>query len=114
MYWDNHWSPICTVGFSDNNYGAALFCKKLGYQSGKIIKSSALSKEYPVDAFQIGKCMTGDRLENCNGGGNEYMMTDGCRVNSTVQMRIDCEGGENERMSSSCKGTSYENETSLQ
>ena len=90
-----------------------MFCKKLGYQSGKIIKSSAVLKEYPVDAFQIGKCITGDRLENCTGGGNEYMMTDRCRQNSTVQMRISCEGGENEKMNSSCKGTLYENETSL-
>ena len=114
LYWDNHWSPICTVGFSDNNNGATLFCKKLGYQSGKIIKKSAVSKEYPLDAFQIGKCMTGDRLQNCKGGGNEYMMTDGCRKNNTVLMRIGCEGGVNKKMNSSCKGKPYENETSIE
>ena len=102
LYWDNHWSPICSEGFADSNEGASLFCKKLGYQSGKIIQSSGVSKLYPVSAFQIGNCVPGDRLEQCTGGSNENMKTEVC--NSTTKIRIGCEGGGEEIRNSSCKG----------
>lgn len=103
FYWNNHWSPICSEGFADNSDGATLFCKKLGYQSGKIIRD--YSKRYPVGAFQIGNCMRGDMLESCSGGFNDYMLTEACNTNSTFQIRIGCEGGEDEeKRNFSCKG----------
>ena len=35
---DGKWTPICGHWFWDNNYGARLFCKQLGYNNGRYTK----------------------------------------------------------------------------
>ena len=99
--------PICGHYFWDNQYGVNLFCKKLGYDSGSFSGRDAGQKYYK-ESFRIGKCTSGDRLESCTGGCNDYRKGGECSNNnqakcyktSGAKMTIKCSGGSNHQTTS--------------
>lgn len=102
--------PICSHYFWDSQEGAKLFCKKLGYNSGKFSgRGSGLI--YGVDSFRIGKCYRSDSWLSCTGGCNDYQAGGACRNNrdakcdrnQAVKISIECSGG-NSIKRSSCRG----------
>ena len=97
IYWEHAFHPICGHYFWDNNYGATLFCKKLGYESGKIAPGSYAPT---VDAIRIGSCSSSDtHLLNCSGtsscnyievGGHGNISCGNCHGNTKVIFKINC------------------------
>ena len=62
----SNWIPICGLNFSDNNYGASLFCQKLDskYTHGIINKknvSDSGSENQSGLGIYIGKCRKDDK-----------------------------------------------------
>ena len=113
IFWDNQWSPICGHYFWDNQVGAKLFCQKMGYHSGTF-SGRGSGQKYSMDSFKIGKCNSGDKWENCNGGCNDYQRGGRCSnrwygaecdQNQEVKITIQCEGGGSIK-TSSCRGKS--------
>ena len=111
-FWDYHWIPICGHYFWDNQDGAKLFCKKMGYHSGTVSKVSG--QKYDVESFRIGKCYEGDTWESCSGGCNDYEAGGECSNNGyfggahcdkdqEVKIAIECIGGGSIK-TTSCKG----------
>ena len=107
IYWDNQWVPICGHYFWDNDYGATLFCKKLGFLSGKVYGGGG--QKYSTDSFRIGRCINGDEWKNCSGRCNDYQLGGKCNgipgycgQSTTAKIYIDCEGGTHIK-STSCK-----------
>ena len=80
VFYNNRWRPICGHFFWDNNNGADLFCQQLnqGYLSGTINKGNVAEYFLGSDALQIGKCRSGDRWLNCNGGCNSLQVGGQC------------------------------------
>ena len=71
------WSPICGHYFWDNENGANLFCKKLGFVNGTVYPKkyppSTHNFTYSQDALRVGKCNSRDMsIAWCNGGCNDY------------------------------------------
>ena len=70
------WWPICGDFFGNNDYGATLFCNKLGdYEIGEIhIRPQFLTNttlDVPMDSYMIGTCNFDDpNLQKCTGGCN--------------------------------------------
>ena len=110
VFWANQWMPICGHAFWDNQEGAKLFCKKMGYESGTF-SGRGSGHKYGVDSFRIGKCLSGDKWESCSGGCNDYQGGGACSVyppakcdkDQAVKITIQCSGGDNSH-SSSCTG----------
>ena len=110
VFWDKQWVPLCGHFFWDNDDGATLFCKKLGYNSGTVIPQSG--QKYSVDSFRIGVCKEGDSWLSCSGGRNDYKIGGSfdtypsakCDVLANVKIHIKCRGGENIK-TSSCRST---------
>ena len=100
LFWDGKWSPICGHWFWDNHHGAKSFCKKLGYESGKYLRTN---EAYEEDAILIGRCRKGESLEKCTGTMNRYTLDFRmCRAGEKVAITISCDGVT--PLSSSCKG----------
>ena len=106
MYWDNQWIPICGHYFWDNQEGASLFCKKIGYSKGSISRKHG---KYPQDSFRIGKCNAGDDWSSCKGGCNGYTIGGACANGAScdkeqhVKIEITCEGWDG-KTTKSCDG----------
>ena len=69
------WWPICGDFFGNNEYGATLFCNKLGYEMGEIHNrkqfDSNTTLDVPMDSYMIGTCNSDDpNLQKCTGGCN--------------------------------------------
>merc|ERR1719225_712745 len=65
------WTPICGHYFWDKQYGANLFCQKLGWKSGEFGKKITLPKN-ANPAIRIGTCEVEDTsLEACSGQCND-------------------------------------------
>ena len=79
--------PICAHGFADNEYGAASFCKLLGFNSGMANKTGTV---YDVDALLIGKCKSGEELTKCTGGLNYWGDLLTCKKGDTVGVNVIC------------------------
>ena len=81
--------PICGHYFWDNQNGAKLFCKKLGYDSG-VLSGRNSGQKYGTDSFRIGKCENGDEWltsgrGGCRGGCNDYQGGGSCRNNNRAK-----------------------------
>jgi hypothetical protein len=63
------WYPICGHYFWDNNHGATMFCKQLGFRSGVLGKRGA---NFNIDAMPVGKCRPGQHFNQCNAGGHAW------------------------------------------
>ena len=110
MFWNNRWTPICGHWFWDNQIGASLFCKKLGYDSGTV-SGKGSGQKYSVDSFLIGRCKIGDKIERCTDNANRYEISYLCRRSQAVRINIQCTGG-NRVKTASCDGKQkYKNVT---
>jgi hypothetical protein len=84
--------PICSHGFVDNNNGASEICRLLGnFYGGTVRNTNAV---YERDAVSVGRCLEGERLEDCTGGLNawgNFGAGDGhCRAGNAVGIEIVC------------------------
>ena len=106
FFWNDKLSLICGNWFWNNQIGATLFCQKLGYTSGTQ-SGSNLAVVLGEDAITIGECSTGDTLDACTGGCNDYRRGDDacakCGVDKKAKITIACQG--NSTKYSSCNGT---------
>ena len=100
VFWDSRWIPICGHYFWDNQNGAELFCRKMGFESG-LFSGRGSGQKYEGDSFRIGKCEHGDTWESCSGGCNDYQRGGSCNnnrnakcdKNQAVKLTIRCSGG---------------------
>ena len=70
----------------------------MGYPSGKQNRG----RKYSKDAIDVGKCINGDALDRCTGGGNGYKVAgdNSCSAGKDVKITISCQGDSTK--SSSC------------
>ena len=108
IYWENKWHRICGHHLRNNEVGATLICKKLGYDSGKVKNKGKGNSE--TDMFRIGQCNEGDSLTKCTGGCNDYKVggqcsetLENCTKGELARMAISCSGG-SDHYTASCKG----------
>ena len=84
------WTPICGHWFWDNNYGASLFCHKLGFPSGTISDRITL----PSDGVRMGKCELGDVWPYCSSGSNDHSIGGSkCQSGDKAGITINCNSG---------------------
>jgi hypothetical protein len=89
---DGEAHPICSHGFVDNNNGASEICRLLGnFYGGAVRNTDAV---YEKDAVSVGRCLEGERLENCTGGlnawGNFGAGGGHCRAGNAVGIEVVC------------------------
>ena len=120
IYFSDKWRPICGHYFWDNNRGATLFCKKLGFTTGEVFGKDDGKQYGNVEAFWIGKCKDSDNYfpsakdddHNCNGGCNDFKLGrrcskfgsfSKCGAHEKVKITIKCHPSDNGKKSvSSC------------
>jgi len=86
------WKPICGHYFWDNNVGASIFCKKLGYLWGGIIEKERNS--YNEDAFYVGGCGSKDITDLENGCTKPNLVAPhDCKKGRPVSIKIKCTEG---------------------
>ena len=100
---DGSWYPICGHHFWDSDDGAALVCRKLGFETGKRSNSVWNKVWVAKDAMPVGKCeATDDSLMTCRGGSNYFGDVGGrkeaaqrasCKRGEKVWPAIRCYGG---------------------
>ena len=112
MFSNLMWSPICGHYFWDNDNGATLFCKKLGFENGTVLpKKHQDPKKHPTprrerfsysqDAFRVGKCSSGDPLiTRCSDGCNDYVTGGRCIDNEEAN----CDQGQKVGIKITCRG----------
>ena len=92
VFWKGKFLYIQATGFADNDNGANLFCKTMGFTNGKI----TMKEETKMTTLMIGVCDASDvDLMQCTGGANTYNVSDS-NVNadgSNAAVSIECEGG---------------------
>lgn len=102
VFYNSDWYPICGHYFWDNNNGATTICKKLGFQTGQMIKKR---NTYTKDSMPIGKCDPGQDLMSCTRGGNAWgdLQYRGgwCNAGKGIGVRVRCYGG-SDHTSNSC------------
>ena len=102
---DGRFWGICGNSFWNNNNGASIFCKKLGHESGVLIKTPGQSTD-DFSSISVGQCEASDTdLTKCTGGSNNLDVEDynACTVGSKYELL--CIGGTNTKKSS-CDGKS--------
>ena len=91
---DGQWHPICGHIFWDNDFGADLFCKILGYQFGIIRpESNSESRQVPLpkDGIRIGECNEEDtNLKHCTERDNDLSFPSNCKQEEMAGIKIDC------------------------
>ena len=114
--WNGTWSPICGHYFWDNNFGATIFCQKLGYKKGAVFGKTKYQRNagesYTEDAFRLGKCLVRNDLTRCRGGCNDYKLGGRCYENedatcykgTPAKVTVECTGGSKLSQNSSCTG----------
>ena len=121
IFWEGTWYPICRFGFTENTYGADLFCHKIGFPLGSVLLSPNKNEKFKkLPQFRLGKCLKNDVWPNCSGGYCNDFIVGGCCGNKTdIQtvcksscdpvnatfLNITCRGTEIGTLYSSCKGT---------
>ena len=108
VYWNSTWAPICGHYFWDNNYGADIFCQKLGYTNGTVTpkKTDPHSKIYIEDSLRVGKCYSRNgRLTSCSGGCNDWRTGGACYENDSAN----CTAGQKVAITINCYGGSLTN-----
>ena len=115
IYWNGTWAPICGHYFWDNDYGATLFCQKMGYYNGTV-SGKGLFGNYSEDAFRVGKCSDRDLahrgLTRCTGGCNDNKLGGQCYENDDamcgkgqpVKTAVECYVGSKSSKNASCTG----------
>lgn len=101
--------PICGHFFWDNNRGANMFCKKMGFAHGG---RQHRRNKFKVDSMPVGKCgkkaeKRGD-LRKCNAGGNAWgnfgYRRGWCKAGKKIGVSVICNGSPNkEGKRNSCK-----------
>ena len=85
--------PICGHYFWDNNNGATIVCKMLGFDTGSYKKRMG---KYNVDAMPVGDCKPGEKLTQCTGGGNAWGNFDDrdgwCKKGTKIGVEVICKG----------------------
>ena len=105
---------LCSTGFVNNQYGANMICKKLGYQSGqwkKIEPGRINGNRYQDDgaddgALHLGECeQYATDLDDC-AGWSEKKLTHLLAQDCTAPMfEIECEPSSSDRgMTRTCQG----------
>lgn len=93
VFWKGEFLRICGDGFWDNSHGAELFCKKLGYESGRIQTVSGASTS-TLQALQVGSCSSTDTsLSDCHGAANHYSRHQFKDCSAHHTYKITCSGG---------------------
>ena len=116
IFYNNTWSPICGHYFWDNNYGANIFCQKLGYTNGTVSpkKEDRHLGVYLQDSLRVGKCRSSNSyLTSCSGGCNDLKIGGVCYENEeanctagqAVKITITCYGGSTTEKTSTCTST---------
>ena len=88
IFQNSSWWPICGQFFSDNNHGAFLVCKALGYSNGTVagVESNPknnLDDKIPMDSFMVGTCAKKDMtLEQCSKRCNLHKIGKDCEKQS--------------------------------
>ena len=94
IMWRGRFWDICGNGFWNNDYGAELFCKKLGYEKGTIetIKGKS-GKATTRLSFHVGECTKSDTsLLKCTPDQKvSIMLTKNCTKGH--HYRVHCNGG---------------------
>ena len=105
LHKDGRWVPICGHYFWDNNHGATLFCQKMNYDEGTVVKTPAALS---LDAFRIGKCEASDkRLLACTGGCNDLKVGGvcsgfwggDCSAGNAAVVKVRCRGSSTKHIS---------------
>ena len=72
IFWRGKFFGICGDGFWNNNYGAAIFCRRLGYEGG-VVKRTQGKSTSTMESLFVGTCVVNDTdLADCKGGNNVY------------------------------------------
>ena len=92
------WMVICGDGFVENDWGATMFCRQLGFSDGAIRRvanrvewSTLRSSVY--DALQVGVCQQSDGYsfnEKCTGGKNTHKILDAKLCAASYDYKIEC------------------------
>ena len=87
--------PICGHYFWDNDTGATLVCKALGFKVGKYTSTRVA---YHVDAMPVGDCKAGEKdLTKCTGGGNAWGKFEDrngwCKKGQQIGVTVTCDTG---------------------
>ena len=114
FYSNGTFRPICGHWFWDNEYGADLFCRKLGFTTSHLDKLGR-SESYTTDSVNVGMCKVDDTdVASCTGFCNSYKVGSvchgqdsySCRAGKAVRIKITCSGGSFKK-SHSCRGNLY-------
>ena len=57
VFWDSQWIPICGHYFWDNQHGAELFCRKMGFESG-LFSGRGSGQKYEGDSLENVRMVT--------------------------------------------------------
>ena len=102
IFWEGEFIGICGDGFWNNNNGASLFCKKLGYETGSITKIPGAGTT--MKSLLIGSCTEDDTdLSTCKGGINNYTVQEYSTCTTGNTYDIVCTGGTSPK-TISCEG----------
>ena len=103
IFWEGEFIGICGDALWNSHYGASIFCKKLGYQTG-VIKTSLGQGTSTMQSLYIGTCAVNDTdLSTCTGGFNYYTVGEHRKCTTGKTYELQCSGGEFPK-SVSCKG----------
>ena len=94
--------PICGHYFWDSDDGANTVCKMIGFSSGK---RKHVRTELYKSAMPVGRCGPGQKLTQCNKGGNKWGQVGAmnCRAGTgNVGVQVICRGG-NAKYTMSCE-----------
>ena len=87
VFFQGKYYPICAHGFANNDFGAATFCKLLGFNKGVALKTW---DTYDQDAMLVGKCLAGEEIMKCTGGLNGWGDLTTCKKGSKVHVEVIC------------------------
>ena len=84
------WKPICGHYFWDNDIGAAIFCKKLGYPEGGVLVEEG--KPYKEDALYVGRCESENITNLEDGCTKQQKNSSECETGNPVSVKVICKG----------------------
>ena len=90
IFWKGDWRYICYTKFTENEFGANLFCRKFGYPSGKLLSfdiNASLpikSDKHDEDTFLMGGCKINDTWPDCTGSCGSKDLGAGCYQSSPI------------------------------
>ena len=104
IFWKGKFIHICGDRIWDNNNGASIFCKKLGYQTG-VIRTFPGQGNSTMPSLNVGTCAEGDTdLSACTGGYNKYTVENNSKCTSGNTYKINCSSDGDSPKNDSCEG----------